>query len=1115
MKRGTALALLLLCTFLSAQTSNVEFVLKEEKGKALPGVQITTESIPFVSGGELLLYDKGWRDLAKAVSEKTIRRLGEAEREQKLITETPFFRQSVEILSSANPLILEWKYEAKPHAEGKYLQLRLDLEPGMLCGYAPGCRMPSAANANLRGTIADYSVSFTAEPGKTYLSDLRNTDWKRKFQLVAHLPYDPEKGGKGKCRLEIRTHPASSGVFQMLDIAAVGNRGLRDDVEGDGKGGWTDQGSNDLRNFRPGLFFSRGIPFRGGEKAVVLQSRKRPLFPERSPEIMLGNRKAERLHFCHTVAWGAAPGEEVFRYIVRYADGTEQKVPVRYGREGFDWFGAKKASESVIAWKGFNGIAEVGLHHARWTNPAPEKEIRSIQVESCKRDAVPVVLAVTAQKTGALGDAEQKMLDSLFGLSVETKEKEVNTADWYPCLLAWKEGILPGSVLDLSSMNHKPAGKYGFLKEKGDSFEFEKKPGTPIRFWGTNVAIKGPFLPKRLAPGVARTLAAQGVNLVRLHLYGAQFLDYSKRPFGRSPSLILPDGTVNMELLDRMEFFIAELKKNGIYIYMDWNDGLQWDYLCSKSLKKNLPKGLSLKNASLFDPELIAGSKKFAKMVFQHKNPYTGLRMVDDPVFAMFEITNENTLTVAHRKNAFQKDDPYAAELAEIWRKWQIANGVTKPVALHGFPESSMGRNGRRFFAELQRKHYTEMYRYLRELGIRVPICGTNWAYNNPADPWSNQDMDFLGDHGYYSYGGHEGKLDGPNGPSVVRAASLDVLPFFHRFSISRIEGKPNVISEWNFNYPGRYRCEGVPLMSAFGCFQNWNGLIFYCMTGSFDSGNLESWERRPRIQTHSQHLDPSTWGFSQAASVAYRRGDFRILPRIAIPLSEDDVFEHRRQHEQLSALTAMARVSLRFQPGSQIAWPFSTRDRSGVLKEAEKRFGVKCSPNSRISAGGELKRFLNPALVIADSPRSAFVCGDLSSMRDGVRKLHGMEVVSEEKFASLTFTSLDGRPLTESARILVTFAGDSRNKGAWIKGNVHNEWGSGPALTQPVSAKIRMKAVPGEELKCFVVEPATGKRLRALPVQKKNGLEIFSLGKDAKSIYFELIREKRSAQKG
>ena len=1094
---------------LTAQSSRVELVPETGKEKTPPGIRITTENLPLVSGGELLLYDKGWRDLTLGAPEKTVRRPGVAEREQRLITESSFWSQSIVIRSSSDPLVIEWEYEAKPHPEARYLQLRLDLEPGMLCGYAPGCRMPSAKNATLRGSVADYTVSFTAEPGKTYLSDLRNADWKRKFQLVAHLPYDSSKGGKGKCRLEIRTRPSTAGAFQALDVASIGNRGLRDEVEGDGKGGWTDQGANDLRRFQPGVFFSRGIPFLGGTKAIVLRSRKRPGFPESSPELVLNGTgvKAERIHFCHTVAWGARPGEEVFRYRIRYVDGTCRSVPVRYGREVFDWFGAKTAAESVIAWKCFNGSAEVGLHHARWTNPAPEKAIRSIQAVSGGRDAVPVILAITLQKTGILKSGEQKMFDAAFGRSAGNGEKEVNTADWYPCHLAWKGGILAESALDLSSMNHKPAGKYGFLKARGEDFEFENHPGVPVRFWGTNLAIEGPFVPKRLAPGIARTLAAQGVNLVRLHLYGVQFLDYSKRPFGRRPSLVNPDGSLNGELLDRMEYLIAELKKNGIYIYMDWNDGLLWEYLCSAPLKKTVPKGLSLKNASLFDPVLIEGTKKFAEMVFLHKNPYTGLTMAEDPAFAMFEVTNENSLTVAQRKHPFQKDDPYAAELEKIWIKWQRSNGVKNPLPLHGLPEISMGRNGRRFFAELQRKHYTEMRQFLRKLGVRVPICGTNWAYNNPADPWSNQDMDFLGDHGYFSYGGREGKLDGPNGPSVVRTASLEVLPFFHRFSVSRIAGKPNVISEWNFNYPGKFRCEGVPLTGAFGCFQNWNGLIFYCMTGSFDSGRLESWEKHPRILTHTQHLDPSTWGFSQAAAVAYRRGDFSPMPRIVIPLTDNEVFDHRRQHEQYSALTAMARGSLRFD--NSAPWPFSSRDRDTVLKEVCGRIGVK-SPdaNTRISGGGELKRFLEPALVIADSSRSVFACGDLSSMGKGERKLHHAEVRSEETFASMTFTSLDGNPLVESARILMTFAGDSRNKGAQIKGNVHNEWGLGPALTRPVTAEIRMKKLPGKPLKCFVLEPSTGRRIRSLPVSLKGDCESFSIGKDAKSIYFELIRE-------
>ena len=202
-----------------------------------------------------------------------------------------------------------------------------------------------------------------------------------------------------------------------------------------------------------------------------------------------------------------------------------------------------------------------------------------------------------------------------------------------------------------------------------------------------------------------------------------------------------------------------------------------------------------------------------------------------------------------------------------------------------------------------------------------------------------------------------------------------------------------------------------------------------------------------------------------------------------------------------------MARVSLRFD--NSAPWPFSSRDRDIVLKEVCGRFGVK-SPdaNIRISGGGELKRFLEPALVIADSDRSAFACGDLSSMGRGERKLQHAEVRSEETFASMTFTGLDGKSLIGSARILMTFAGDSRNKSAQIKGNVHNEWGLGPALTRPVTAEIRMKKVPGKQLKCFVLEPSTGRRLRELPVQRTGDNERFSIGKDAKSIYFELIRE-------
>ena len=92
---------------LTAQSSRVELVPETGKEKTPPGIRITTENLPLISGGELLLYDKGWRDLTLGAPEKTVRRPGEAEREQRLITESAFWSQSIVIRSSSNPLVIE------------------------------------------------------------------------------------------------------------------------------------------------------------------------------------------------------------------------------------------------------------------------------------------------------------------------------------------------------------------------------------------------------------------------------------------------------------------------------------------------------------------------------------------------------------------------------------------------------------------------------------------------------------------------------------------------------------------------------------------------------------------------------------------------------------------------------------------------------------------------------------------------------------------------------------------------------------------------------------------------------------------------------------------------
>lgn len=165
--------------------------------------------------------------------------------------------------------------------------------------------------------------------------------------------------------------------------------------------------------------------------------------------------------------------------------------------------------------------------------------------------------------------------------------------------------------------------------------------GNRVRFFGTNLVADGAFPAKEKAWFIAGHLRKMGFNLVRFH--------HLDNPW--SPQSIFEQEKdtrhLNPVTFDRLENIIAELKRNGVYINMNLH--------VSRTLNAHdgVPEYDSLpefgKVVNYFDPQMLALHKEYARELLTHVNPYTGKSLPNDPVMAMMEITNENSLYRAWR----------------------------------------------------------------------------------------------------------------------------------------------------------------------------------------------------------------------------------------------------------------------------------------------------------------------------------------------------------------------------------------------------------------------------------------------------------------------------------
>jgi len=608
------------------------------------------------------------------------------------------------------------------------------------------------------------------------------------------------------------------------------------------------------------------------------------------------------------------------------------------------------------------------------------------------------------------------------------------------------------SPIDLRPLNEKFAGEKGFIAVKGDQF-VHSKTGEPVRFWGVNAGPDIVRLPKPFVNYLARHLAKLGVNIVRVHGSIWRSDDFRQ---------------VDADYLDRLFYFVAAMKRQGIYTGLSVYFPL-WLRLSERDgfagYKNQHPFALLF-----FSQPFQEVYKGWWLRLLTTPNPYTSVPLKDEPAVAYVELVNEDsylfwtfnydnvpapTMEQLEREFALWVEGKYGS-LEDALRAW---NGRKHPR--DDLTQKRLGflhlweifnQRDRRcqdtaeFLARHQRAFFEAMVRFIKsELGYRGLVVCSNWITADertlgPLDKWSNLVGDFMDRHGYFG-GVHKGERAGwaiSVGDLYADRSALTLPRDEKSFSLPIMDigynGKPSIISEINWTPPNRFRAEFPVLCAAYGALQGSDGFFFFALSGPFWQRTLSKFA----IQT------PTVMGQFPACALLYRKGLVKTAPEVVrveakladlfalkgvpvrAPMNLDDLRAKdipeggKVKAERLEAIDPLAffvgRVTLNISEqgsNSEIANLSRFIDRNGQKVR---------------SVTEELTWDYGRGVVTINAPKAQGAVGFLK--RVGRIELADVALEVDAEYASVLVVALDDLPLRVSRRMLVQVVTEESNNG-------------------------------------------------------------------------------------
>lgn len=649
--------------------------------------------------------------------------------------------------------------------------------------------------------------------------------------------------------------------------------------------------------------------------------------------------------------------------------------------------------------------------------------------------------------------------------------------DFVPFPVDWQAEV--DSPADLAGLLDAPAGKDGPVRIVAG--HLVRGDGRRLRLWGVNVTMAACLPAKEHAPRIARRLAQGGVNAVRFH-----FLDVLA-PRGLIDAGRDDTQEFDAQQLDRLDFFIAELKRRGIYTNLNLN--VAHPYKPGDGVADCELLGFA-KGLTYFDPRLLELQKAYARKLLTHRNRYTQAEYRHEPAVAIVELVNENSLVEAwfsgrllgqnttkspgtwtdiparyeraltERYNAWLREKLSEQELAALRSEAGVPPGGLVPrLEPKQFAQASQRRfrTEASFYVEIERAYFLDMARLLREeLGVQAPLVGSsdhNHGKSGYAHLSSTSLLDIVDGHVYWQHPNYirEGtKKTGfriGNTPMVNEPARSSVV----QLARSAVAGKPYTVSEVNHPFPAEFACEGVPILAAYAVLQDWDGIFWYTL-GHQDPVAATS----AAVGHFDLFCDPVKMTQLRAGALLFLRGDVRPARQtVTRSYSREQVLESLRRPWSEGPF---------FTPGFDPALPLVHAVRIQSFD------GAPMTPPDRIS-GDPIRSDTSElvwhgvdkkdGVVLIDTARSQAVVGHQKTVPDGTANLLPR---IETPFCAVTLHALDEQPIGRSPRLLLTTCARVANSGMrWdASRKTLEQWGQAPVCIAPVRGSVVLRDLAG-----------------------------------------------------